>query len=163
MYSRDHALVSLVVGALGVWGLAIPDVVPWWAAVAWAIAVGVGIDFDHFLIARLVTGDWSAFGRLLRNPLLPLTDPAGLFERDDLWAIQRLFSHALVAGVAVGGLWLWNTSFAIFTALVLYAHVLSDLAWDNYRFEEYQRRHAAAVSQQEDTETEADAVGVSRS
>lgn len=149
MYSREHALVSLAVGLAGVWALPLPDVVPWWAAVAWAVAVGVGIDFDHFLVARLVSGDWSALARLLRNPLLPLTDPAGIFANDDLWAIQRLFSHVVIAGVLVGALWLWHQPFAVFTGLVIYAHLLSDLAWDNYRLEEYMRRHAAYVRRQE--------------
>jgi len=152
MYSREHALLSLAVGLAGVWALSLPDVVPWWAGLAWAIVVGVGIDFDHFLVARLVSGDWSALRRLLQNPLLPLTDPAGVFADDDLWAIQRLFSHVVIAGGLVGGLWLWHQSFAVFTAVVLYAHLLSDLAWDNYRLEEYQRRHAEYVRSTESTD-----------
>ncbi|SFR89468.1 hypothetical protein SAMN05216559_0634 [Halomicrobium zhouii] len=157
MYSREHALVSLAVGLTGVWALPLPDVVPWWAAVAWALAVGVGIDFDHFLVARLVSGDWSALARLLRNPLLPLTDPASIFADDDLWAIQRLFSHVVIAGGLVGALWLWDQPFAVFTAVVLYAHLLSDLAWDNYRLEEYQRRHAEHVRRMEQAGDAADA------
>lgn len=145
MYSRDHAIISLVVGLLGVWTLSLPEAIPWWAAVCWAVALGVGIDFDHFVVARLVGGDWAGLGRVLRNPLLPLTDPGAIFADDDLWAIQRLLSHVVIAGVLVLALWQWDRPFALFSAAVLYAHLLSDLVWDNYRLEEYQRRHAAAV------------------
>lgn len=145
MYSREHALVSLAVGIFGMWTLSLPDLVPPWAAVGWAVALGVGIDFDHFLVARVTTGNWNAFERVLRNPLLPLTNPDHIFEADDLWAIQRLLSHVVIAGALVGVLWFWDASFALFTALVLYAHVLSDLVWDNFNLEEYQRRHAEYV------------------
>ena len=145
MYSRDHALVSLVVGVAGVWTLSLPELVPWWGAVAWAVALGVGIDFDHFLVARLVTGDWAGLRRLLGNPLLPLTAPDEIFEADDLWAIQRLLSHVVIGGVLVVGLWFWSASFALFTAVVVYAHVLADLVWDNYNLDEYHRRHAEYV------------------
>lgn len=153
MYSRDHALVSVLVGGIGVWALSLPEAVPWWAAVGWAVALGVGIDFDHFLIARLVTGEWTGLRRVIANPLLPLTDPASIFANDDLWAIQRLLSHVVLGGLLVGGLWLWSPSFALFTAIVVYAHVLADLVWDNYRLEEYQRRHAEAVREREQIET----------
>jgi hypothetical protein len=150
MHSREHALVSLAVGLAGVWTLSLPEVVPWWAAVGWAVGIGVGIDFDHFLLARLVSGDWTALRRVLRDPLLPFTAPAEIFESDDLWAIQRLFSHVLLGGLLTGALWFWNEPVAVFTALVLYAHLLSDLAWDNYRLEEYQRRHAEYVRRKRD-------------
>lgn len=158
MYSRDHAVVSLLVGAAGVWLLSLP--VPWWAALAWAVAVGVGIDFDHFVLARLTTGDWAALGRVVRNPLLPLTAPDRIFASGDLWAIQRLLSHAVIGGLLVGGLWLWSVPFALFTALALYAHVLADLVWDNYRIEEYQRHHAAAVGESGRERVEADGEGL---
>ena len=154
MYSRDHALISLAVGVAGVWALSLPDIFPWWAAVAWAVAVGVGIDFDHFLVARLVTGDWGALRRLLRNPLSPLTAPDEIFEADDLWAIQRLLSHVVLGGALVGALALWSASFAVFTALALYAHLLADLVWDNYNLEEYQRRHAEHVRKRERVEAD---------
>lgn len=157
MYSRDHALLSLVVGLVGVWTLSLPALIPWWAAVGWAVALGVGIDFDHFLVARIVSGDWGGLRRVVGNPLLPLTDPGEIFADDDLWAIQRLLSHVVVAGVVVGALWLWNRPFALFSAAVLYVHLLSDLVWDNYQLEEYQRRHAAAVQRRDRAETGADA------
>ncbi len=149
MYSRDHAIVSVLVGLAGLWALSLPELVPWWAALGWAVAVGVGIDFDHFLIARLVTGEWTALRRVAGNPLLVVTAPDEIFEDDDLWAIQRLLSHAVLGGVLVGGLLLWSASVAVFTALVLYAHVLADLVWDNYNLERYHRRHADYVRQQD--------------
>ena len=154
MYSRDHALVSLAVGLAGIWTLSLPELVPWWATLGWAVVLGVGIDFDHFLIARITTGDWNALERVLHEPLLPLTDPAEIFAHDDLWAIQRLLSHVVIGGALVGALWLWSGQFASFTAVVLYAHLLSDLIWDNHRLEETHHRHAEYVRKREAIEAD---------
>ncbi|WP_424002415.1 hypothetical protein ACOZ4I_01760 [Haloarcula salina] len=143
MYSRDHAIVSAVVGAGGVVGLSVP--VPWWAALGYAVVVGVAIDVDHFLVARLETGDWAALRRCLRNPRLVVSGQDEIFDPFDLWPLQRLLSHHVIGGLAVGGLWLGSEPLALFTALVLYAHVLADLVWDNYRLETYREQHARAA------------------
>jgi len=45
--------------------------------------------------------------------------------------LQRLLSHAVVGGVLVGGLVLVDRYLAVFTAVVLYVHVLGDLYADN--------------------------------
>jgi len=143
MYSREHALASVAVGAAGLTVLPVP--LPWWAAVGYAVAVGVGIDVDHFAVARLETGDWAAFRRVLRNPRLVVGGQDEIFAPQDLWPLQRLLSHHLIGGAAVFGLWLVSEPLALFTALVLYAHVLCDLVWDNYRLETYREQHAVAA------------------
>ncbi|EMA28953.1 hypothetical protein [Haloarcula japonica] len=152
MYSRDHAIVSAVVGATGVVVLPIP--LPWWAAVGYAVVVGVAIDFDHFAVARLETGDWAALRRCLRNPKIAVLDQEDIFDPQDLWPLQRLLSHHLIGGVVVFGLWLVSEPLALFTALVLYAHVLGDLVWDNYLLETYREQHARAAESVSDDDSE---------
>ena len=143
MYSRDHAIVSVAVGAAGVATLPVP--LPWWAAVGYAAVVGVVIDFDHFAVARLETGDWAALRRCFRNPEIVLLNQDEIFGPQDLWPLQRLLSHHLIGGTVVFGLWLVSEPLALFTAVVLYAHVLGDLVWDNYRLETYREQHAMAA------------------
>ena len=143
MYSRDHAVVSATVGAAGVVVLPIP--LPWWGAVGYAVVVGVAIDFDHFAVARVETGDWAALRRCLRNPKIAVFDQDEIFDPQDLWPLQRLLSHHLIGGMVVFGLWLASEPLALFTAVVLYAHVLGDLVWDNYLLETYQEQHAMAA------------------
>lgn len=145
MYSRDHAIVSVVVGTVAATALSLP--IPWWAAVGYAVVVGVGIDFDHFLVARVTTGDWAALRRSLRNPRLVFFDQGEIFEPLALWPLQRLLSHHVLGGLAVAALWPVSAPLALFTAIILYAHVISDLLWDNYRLETYHEQHAEAVEE----------------
>ncbi|MFU1782787.1 hypothetical protein ACM16X_15495 [Haloarcula japonica] len=152
MYSRDHAIVSVAVGGAGVAVLPVP--LPWWAAVGYAVVVGVAIDFDHFAVARLETGDWAALRRCLRNPKIAVLDQEDIFDPQDLWPLQRLLSHHLIGGVVVFGLWLVSEPLALFTALVLYAHVLGDLVWDNYLLETYREQHARAAESVSDDDSE---------
>ncbi|MDT3437005.1 hypothetical protein [Haloarcula sp. 1CSR25-25] len=151
MYSRDHAIVSVAVGAAGVATLPVP--LPWWAAVGYAAVVGVAIDFDHFAVARLETGDWAALRRCLRNPEIVLLDQDEIFGPQDLWPLQRLLSHHLIGGTVVFGLWLVSEPLALFTAVVLYAHVLGDLVWDNYLLETYREQHAMAAESVSDSDS----------
>lgn len=143
MYSRDHAIVSAAVGAAAVAVLPVP--LPWWAAVGYAVVVGVAIDFDHFAVARLETGNWAALRRCLRNPKIAVLEQDEIFGPQDLWPLQRLLSHHLIGGVVVFGLWPVSEPLALFTAVVLYAHVLGDLVWDNYLLETYREQHAIAA------------------
>ena len=151
MYSRDHAIVSVAVGAAGVAALPVP--LPWWAAVGYAAVVGVVIDFDHFAVARLETGDWAALRRCFRNPEIVLLDQDEIFGPQDLWPLQRLLSHHLIGGTVVFGLWLVSEPLALFTAVVLYAHVLGDLVWDNYLLETYREQHAMAAESVSDSDS----------
>lgn len=96
----------------------------------YAAVVGVGIDFDHFLVARLNTGEWTAVRRCLRDPRIVFTDQNAIFEEGDVGTLRRLLSHVVLAGLAVVGLLAVDVFLAVFTAVVLYAHLLSDLVWD---------------------------------
>lgn len=150
VYSRHHAAISGAVAAGLVLALplgATPAVaVGWWALLT---AAGVAIDLDHFLMARLVRGDWANARRALGSPRAAVLDQSELFDPGDLWPLHRLLSHAVLAPVAVfaawllgaalgdGGLGVTATAAALATAVVLYVHVLTDLIWDVWRQDRY--------------------------
>ena len=131
MYSRDHALLSLAVAGAAVFVLDLP--IGWPLAVVLALVAGVGIDVDHFLVARLTTGEWTALRRCLANPRLVFLNQDEIFDPDAITELQRLLSHVVVVGVVVPGLALVDPPLSVFVAAVLYVHLLADLAWDNYR------------------------------
>ncbi|SHH67907.1 hypothetical protein [Halobaculum gomorrense] len=150
MYSRHHAAVSGAVAAGLVAVLPLGET-PAVAAGAWALltAAGVAIDLDHFLMARLVRGDWANARRALATPRAAVFDQSELFDPGDLWPLHRLLSHAVLAPLAVaaawiagaaldaGGLGVTPTAAALATAVVLYVHVLTDLIWDVWRHDRY--------------------------
>jgi hypothetical protein len=118
-------------------------VVPDAAVVAYGTAVGVGIDFDHFLIARFKTGSWDAVRFCLSNPRAAVADQSRIFDPGDVGVLSRLLSHVIIAGIVVPALAAVSVPLAIVTGVVLYAHVLADLVWDIYLLEDHA---AAAVS-----------------
>ncbi|MFB6074796.1 MAG: hypothetical protein ABEJ89_07270 [Haloarculaceae archaeon] len=128
MYSREHALLSLVVAVGAVAWLPLDPLL----AVPWALAVGVGVDFDHFLLARLVDGDWRAVRRALARPSRVLFDQSALFADSASFPEARLLSHVLLGGVGFTALWPVAPALAALTGATLYVHVLADLVWDVY-------------------------------
>lgn len=171
MYSRHHAAVSAVVaaGLVGALPLGSTTAV---TALAWATltAAGVLIDVDHFLVARLVRGDWKNARRALRNPRAAVLDQSALFDAGDLWPLERLVSHAVIAPVAVAAAWavggvvasgldagVTANAAAISMAVVLYVHVLTDLVWDVWRQDHYheQVREVGAESRADDSQADA--------
>lgn len=139
MYSRDHAILSLVVGGLAIALVDLPF--GWPSALVVAVVAGVGIDLDHFLIARVTTGEWRAVRRCLADPRLVFLDQDEIFQPGAIWPLQRLLSHAVIIALAVPGLWFVDVGLALFLGAVLYTHLLADLVWDNYQHDEYRRRH----------------------
>lgn len=137
MYSKSHGAISVAVG-VGLVVAGIEFVHPL-VVVAYAAAVGVGIDFDHFVVARYRTGSWRAFRYLLSNPRRALADQSTIFREDDLNALDRLLSHVLIIGVAVPLTWVVSVDLGVTTAVVLYAHVLSDLLVDVRQFDVVRR------------------------
>lgn len=128
MYSRNHALLSALVGLPIAIGAPEPSrpVLLW----GYVVVVGVGIDFDHFLIGRLNRGDWTNLRRCVSDPSRPFLAQETIFDRGDIWRDQRLLSHLLLGGVLVGVLWPLARYWAFATALAVYTHVLSDLYSD---------------------------------
>lgn len=144
MYSRDHALLSALLGvalALGAPQSAYPALL--WLYV---VGLGVGIDLDHFLIARLNTGTWESARRCLREPSTVLFDQQSIFDDFAVWRDQRLLSHVLLGGALVGGLWWLHRYWAVATAATLYVHVLADLYSDVRSRTSYIKEAARYVS-----------------
>jgi len=134
MYSRAHATISLLV-AIGVVLTGEPTVHPA-LAIAYGVALGVLIDLDHFVLAWALAGSLDPLVRVVRAPWIVLTDPASIFETDDLGPYQRLISHVVIAGVLVPSVWLGLDPFVgVLSAAILYAHVLADLIADMRTFE----------------------------
>ncbi|EMA40246.1 hypothetical protein [Halobiforma nitratireducens] len=101
--------------------------------VAYGTALGVLIDLDHFLIARLKTGQWDAVQFCLHNPRAAVADQRRIFDAGDVGLLSRLLSHLLIVGAVVPLLALGSRSLAVLTAGVLYVHILTDVAWDTRR------------------------------
>jgi hypothetical protein len=143
VYSKQHALVAGVVG-LGVAAVA-PD--PTRAALAWGyvVALGVGVDVDHFLIARLNRGDWTNLRRVLADPALVVRAPDAIFDAGDVWRDQRLLSHALLGGALTPLAALVGPLPALATVASLYTHLVADLYADARSRESYLRRAAGAL------------------
>jgi hypothetical protein len=98
---------------------------------AYGVGLGVLIDLDHFVLARLRVGDWRHTWNVLRNPTRVFTDQENLFEGTGEMASLRILSHAVIGGVLT---WLWSRvsrPVAFLTGVVLYFHVLADLLRDN--------------------------------
>ncbi len=149
MYSKHHAIVSLVVtiGLLAVldpivvWGWSLPAV----AVVAYGTTAGVLIDLDHFLIARLKTGDWAAVRFCLSNPTAAVADQRQIFEVGDVGVLSRLLSHLVIVGVGGVVLALVSLPLAVVTVVVWYVHIVTDVAWDLSRLERYRDLPKAAL------------------
>jgi hypothetical protein len=132
MESRAHATVGAAVSAVLV-AVNWPDAQLQFQAVAWTygVALSVLVDLDHFLITRVRVGDWRHLRRVLANPLGVLGAQDWIFDDEDLTELNRLLTHAVLGGVLVAATWLVAPAFGVFTAVVLYAHVLADLVYDN--------------------------------
>lgn len=128
MYSRNHAIISVVVGAPPT--VTAPEFHQPTYIFVYVITLGVGIDLDHFVIGRINRGDWSNLNRCLRSPSQVFVDQASIFERGDIWRDQRLLSHLLIGGALIGLVWFSSGYLAFVTAVTVYAHVIADLYSD---------------------------------
>jgi len=54
------------------------------------------IDLDHFLIARLKTGNWDAVRFCLTDPGAAVTDQSEIFDPGDVGVLSRLLSHVVL-------------------------------------------------------------------
>lgn len=133
MKSAEHAILGAVTaGALVVAlpGIAAP--LEALALFAYGLVLSVFVDLDHFLLARYHAGDWSHFRRCVTDPTFAFTQQERVFDGVDTRALEthRLLSHALVGGVLVAGTFLLAPTYAVFTAMILYVHVVADLLRD---------------------------------
>lgn len=130
MRSTDHAGIGALVGwvAIGVLarGRSLRTKLALWV---YGVLLSVLVDLDHFVLARLKTGDWSHLRRALAHPTWALTSTKEVFP-DVGMKLERLTSHVLVGGILVLALRPFDRLFATYTAIVLYAHLLADLLHD---------------------------------
>lgn len=129
MYSKYHFIISVVIGWLTVGGSGLPvDDVGF--LVGYAAVIGVGIDLDHFLIARWNTGEWRAVRFCLRRPTVVVVDQSRIFREGEVRSRQRLLSHGVVTIVLVVGAGAFDEVVMLVTATVLIGHILTDVVWD---------------------------------
>lgn len=134
MDSRSHAIHAGILAVVIVL-LSSPPIHPVLLG-GFVVALGVGIDFDHFIIARINTGSWKNLGRVVRDPRLVFFDQSAIFDRLDVWGQDRLFSHMLLTGLGVGLFWLVGLPYwSGVTAATLYTHIVADL-YDDVRSRE---------------------------
>lgn len=134
MHSREHFLSSLAAT-----GLALAPALDRYSApllvvlAAYGVGLGVFVDLDHFLLARLRVGHWGHLRAALRDPLAAFTDQAGTFDDVEGLAFERLLSHVLVGGALTAlAFALLGPPVALLTAVVMYVHVVADLLWEAY-------------------------------
>jgi hypothetical protein len=143
VYSKGHALVAGGAGVPVV--LLASDPLQATVAWAWVVALGVGIDADHFAIARLNRGDWTNLRRVVAAPRLALAGQDDIFDPGDVWRDQRLLSHLVVGGVLTVAAWLLDPFWALATGASVYTHVVADLVSDARTRAEYVRESAPHV------------------
>jgi hypothetical protein len=132
MKSPEHATLGALASGLLVAALPVSVPTEALALVVYGVLLSVFIDLDHFVVARYHAGDWSHFRRCVTDPKFAFTQQERVFDGVDTRTLEthRLLSHALVGGVLVGGLALVAPVYALFTAGVLYVHVVADLLRD---------------------------------
>ena len=130
MQSKEHFLLSLPTTALALVPAARRYSARELAVLAcYGVGLGVFIDLDHFVLARVHVGDWRHLRDCLRDPVGAFTDQEGMFEGLGM-ARQRLVSHLLIGGVLTLVTGLVDRAVAVLTAAVLSVHVLADVLRD---------------------------------
>lgn len=97
----------------------------------YGLALGMAIDLDHLLLARVYAGDWHHLDHVLRNPIAAVTDQDGMFDDVRDMKLPRLLSHVLLGGALVGLTRKVSRPLGFVTAVVLYWHLVCDLLRDN--------------------------------
>ncbi|WP_433624059.1 hypothetical protein [Halomicrococcus sp. NG-SE-24] len=132
MYSREHFLLGAVAAGLMLVPLSRtfgPLVLA--ALFGYGVLLSVFVDLDHFVLTRFRTGDWRHLRACLAEPTAAFGDQDWVFEDVDDMEHERILSHAVVGGALVAALLVVSVPVAVFTAVLLYVHVLADLLRDN--------------------------------
>ena len=125
MRSVEHATIGAVVSTLATAllarGRSLPTKLALWI---YGVLLSVFIDLDHFLIARLKTGSWSYFTRAVRHPVWAFTEQRDVFPDVEMRG-DRLVSHVFIGYALFGLLRRASHLLAIFSAIIVTAHVLA--------------------------------------
>ena len=132
MYSREHFLLGAVAAGIMLVPLSETFGPPILAALfCYGVLLSVFVDLDHFVLTRLRTGDWRHLRACLAEPTAAFGDQDWVFEDVDDMEHERILSHAVLGGALVAALLVVSVPVAVFTAVLLYVHVLADLLRDN--------------------------------
>ena len=139
MYSRSHAVIAGLTGIpLAVFA---PSTEPPLLLWTYMLLLGVGIDGDHFVIARINRGDWTNLQRCLQKPSRAFVGQATIFDSEDIWRDQRLLSYLLIGAGIATLLWPIDGYWAVATAVTIYTHLVADLYSDIKTRDESLRRN----------------------
>lgn len=92
MQVQNHALLSLIVGAIGAFTLPLDPV----AAFSVALAAGVGIDFDHFALAVILDRRLDTILHCASTPIEALKNQGEIFSNSAVNGYNRLVSHLVI-------------------------------------------------------------------
>lgn len=135
MYSKSHLAISVALGAIVAFAVGTSGY-PAVLLVGYAALLGTAIDLDHFVIARLGTGDWRHLRFAATHPRTAFVAQGDIFEEGAVGTLTRLLSHVLLGALVVAGFWLVRRPFlAVFSAAILYAHVVCDLVSGVWKYE----------------------------
>jgi hypothetical protein len=133
MKSAEHATVGAVVGVVAV-AVLFPREPLTTQAALWVggVVLSVFVDLDHFVIARVMRGDWTNLRRAVTNPRVGLVEQEAVFADVDesLLRPYRLLSHLLLGGFLVALLSSLDGRLSVLVAVLLYVHVVADLVRD---------------------------------
>lgn len=138
MYSRNHAVVSALVGIPLV--AVAPDSQDPVHIMVLVVVFGVGIDLDHFVIGRINRGDWTNLVDCIQSPSRAFVRQETIFEPGDVWRDQRLLSHLLIGGLLVPPVFFLDSYLSFIVAITIYVHVLADLYSDIRTRDDYLNR-----------------------
>ena len=131
MESLEHLVIGSLVSVLAVvvlWETYPATVLA--ALVCYGVGLSVFVDLDHFVLARLRSGNWAHLRAVLRNPRNAIRGQEWIFADLEDFPRERLLSHAFITVVLVSSLWFVDETLAAFTALILAVHIACDLLRD---------------------------------
>lgn len=122
----EHLLVSSVIGvsaALYFGAGALNSTI----IVSSSIISGAFIDLDHFVISRVIDGNWERLRKACKHPLETLTNNEGIFGKKWLPPSKVITSHIIIAS-GLGLLYLFTNILAAGIASIsAFLHIGMDL------------------------------------
>lgn len=135
MESYQHLLISGLASPVSAYFLLAGEPVE--TILAWSligIAAGVFIDLDHFLLARLNTGNWERLTFALNNPFDAFSDGKKTMQ-NSITSKQRYLSHLILTSAATAIIYTASGSGpALLVLAVMSLHVGCDLCMSCKKF-----------------------------
>ena len=126
MESIQHLKISIIlspiVALLSFESLQTPEFL---AVSVFGILLGTLIDLDHFVVARILHGNWNELKRALNSPMKIMKDNFSVREQR-IGNKNRFISHLAILWAAQLTLFL-DPSLGLFTVSMLGSHVIADL------------------------------------